>query len=79
MNFSVKVSLVNFINKSLRENFIFRSVSISSPRHVQVKYQDSLANMSDFNQNIETSCNSNLKLTQLKDMHIYCTQKLVKE
>ena len=58
---------------------VFCAVSHSSPRYVQVEYKCKLANISDFNQNIKASCESKLKFTQLKDICINYTQKLVRD
>ena len=39
---------------------------LSSSRHVQEKYRDKVPDVSNPNQNIETSSKSKLKLTDLK-------------
>ena len=43
------------------------------------KYKDKVPNVSDSNQNIETSCKSKLKLSELKDLYIKSSEKLVKD
>ena len=39
------------------------------------KYKEKVPDMSDPNQNVETTCNSKLKFTELKDLFIERVQK----
>ena len=40
------------------------------------KYQEKVPDMSDPNQNVETTCNSKLKFTELKDLFIKSVRKI---
>ena len=58
---------------------IFKA-SLLRLRHVLAKYKDEEADVSEFNQNIETLCNSKLKVTELQNLCIKRRKsKLVKD
>ena len=60
-------------NASFAPKYVYPSrACLSSLRHVLAKYEDEVPDVSGSNQNIETSCKSKLKFTELKDL---CFQK----
>ena len=48
-------------------------------RHVRAKFKDKLPDVSDSNQNIETSSKSKLKLSELRHLYIKIKKKTVKD
>ena len=43
------------------------------------KYKEKIPAVTDFNQNVKTTCNPRLKLAELKNIHQKGTKKLVKD
>ena len=41
------------------------------------KYKDKVLDVSDSNQNVETTCNSKLKLTGLKDIYMHIANTII--
>ena len=54
--------------------YIFKT-GLSSLYDGWAKYKEKIPDMSDPNQNVETTCNSKLKFTELKDLFIKRVQK----
>ena len=54
---------------------IFKA-GLSGSNDDKVKYKGKVPDMSDFNQNVETTCNSKLKFVELKDLFIKRVQKI---
>ena len=50
-------------------------VGLSSLSNGQAKYKEKVHNVSDSNQNVETTCSSKLKLTEFKYLFIKNVQK----
>ena len=46
---------------------------------IWAKYKDVIPDVSDFTQNIAASCKSKLRLSELKDLNVKSTEKLVKD
>ena len=71
------------LQKTSTYNYQFCTKACVSSRlvsQVQVmtkaKYKGKVPDMSDFNQNVETTCNSKLKFVELKDLFIKRVQKI---
>ena len=54
----------------LHQNMAIFKAGLSSLIDDWANYKEIVPDMSDFNQNVETTCNSKLRFTKLKDLFI---------
>ena len=63
----------------LHQSISIPKAGLSSLRPGQAEYRDKINDVSDSHQNIETSCNSKLKLPKFKNLLIKNTEKIIKD
>ena len=68
-NFNLQLSV-------LHQSICIFKAGLSGLSDVKAKYKGKIPDMSDFNQNVETTCNSKLKFVELKDLFIKRVQKI---
>ena len=59
----------------LHQSLCIFKAGLSSLSHGWAKYEQKVPDMSDTNQNLETTCNSKLKFSELKDFFMKRVQK----
>ena len=68
-NFNLQLSV-------LHQSICIFKAGLSGLSDDKAKYKGKIPDMSDFNQNVETTCNSKLKFVELKDLFIKRVQKI---
>ena len=68
-NFNLQLSV-------LHQSICIFKAGLSGLSDDKAKYKGKIPDMSDFNQNVETTCNSKLNFVELKDLFIKRVQKI---
>ena len=68
-NFNLQLSV-------LHQSMCIFKAGLSGSSDDKAKYKGKVPDMSDFNQNVETTCNSKLNFIELKDLFIKRVQKI---